>query len=304
MSENEQILSPTHNLDYSNRYALVTFNAHEATPQVFEDYLTLVLPIFHKLQPFAYHIEQDDSDRRHLHAFVTLPETITDYQKIKQKLEPKPMREFKKYVEQDTSTVWDVAANYRLVGDTQHDILLALGYTLKDHCRRGECQFNNEAVRNALSYCAVHQRIKISSTENDWIQIKPANIHHKITSFCDKYKLDGVPSDITYLMTQAKHTFVQISTKQCNLAIAELKVQKKIDNNFDKNIIMSHASDIPNNNEDQSNSSYVIQNEYIAQLTAILDKKNIKYPGIFDASGGVNQNLMFHETPWIPPPDA
>lgn len=91
----KQVLSNIHSLDPKKRYGFITFNAHEATPQIFEDYLTLVLPILHKLSPFAYHVEHDDSDRRHFHAFVTLPPTIDTSQKIKQKFEPKPMEKLK-----------------------------------------------------------------------------------------------------------------------------------------------------------------------------------------------------------------
>jgi len=114
----------------SMRFGFVTFRAHESEPQVFEDFLTMFLPIIHTTTFYAYTIEEDNTPARHIHCFFCLKNTERDKGHIDQKFNKKLMREFKNSIKLK-QTQWQHAYDSKLVGNTYEDVMKTLGYTMK-----------------------------------------------------------------------------------------------------------------------------------------------------------------------------
>lgn len=250
-------------IDYegkNTRYTFFTFRAAPNEPQVFEDYLTLILPIIHKSSQYSYSIEMDDSPNRHIHVFCSLGPKEKDASKIKQRFcEFKDMKLFRKSLN-FKSTNWNVAFRFgkkyneddseslALIPRTESDHMKALGYTMKAIDKRYKINgIKITEMTRAMKFYATTARIKDSSLKNNWTAIKPQNIHTFLEDFCKKNNVDVNDTGLIPMMVKSKHTFNQITSKQLKLSIAELKYQQteNDEENFENlMVIQNHVNDV------------------------------------------------------------
>lgn len=212
----------------SMRFGFITFRAHESEPQVFEDFLTIFLPILHTTNFYAYTIEEDNTPDKHIHAFFALNSKQIDKSKIDQKFNTKLMKEFKNSIKLK-QTQWQHAYDSKLVGNTYEDVMKTLGYTMKqiDTDRRRSVQnISDEVLTQALDFYRSTARIKNSCLKNDWKQINAKNFHILCEHFAKQNNMTVHDYELIAKMTHARHTF-NIPDKMLKKHLAELKFANK-----------------------------------------------------------------------------
>lgn len=265
-----------------SRHGFLTVRAHETEPHVFEDMLILLLPIFHKLSPFTYHIEDDDTPSRHLHCFFTLPPNIKEKQKIIQKIETKTVKQFLQNLQSKQtiySRKWDSHFNQvKLVPDTEEDMLKTLGYTIKETCKRSKSFHDPGLLRQALEFYMVDHRNKTTETKNSWKIITNKNFHFSMEEYAKK--IDTTVHDVSLIpkMTHDKHSF-QIRDVELKKYLTELRfANKKYDENSKE---YSHLNpDIDSENEIDYNLIEV--QDYCNYLIKLLKINKIEYQNFYE----------------------
>lgn len=220
------------------RYGFLTFRAHESEPDLFEKFLIIFLPLLDNLDKFAYHIENDDTPAKHIHCFFS--HKFKDASKITQYFLNKDMKNLRKTFNQ---TLWQHAWDCKMVKDSTEDKMKTLGYTVKENVKRMQHKnIDAKELLDAVNYYILTQRLdKQNTLENDWTYLTPKNSHIKITQFCKEQNKTLHDIDIKERMVANKISTVQISLKQYNLALAELRYQ---DNECEDSRLMikSHGS--------------------------------------------------------------
>lgn len=202
------------------RNGFLTFRAHESEPDLFEKFIIIFLPMLEKFEKYVYHIENDDTPAKHIHCFFT--HNYKDASKITQYFLNKDMKNLKKTFNQ---TTWQHAWDCQMVKDTKEDKLKALGYTVKDNVKRKYVKgYSAKELLDAVNYYILTKRIdKTDGLDNDWKYLTPKNVHINITEFCKQNNITVHDYDLIPKMVLNKTSFIQLSQKQLNLALAELK---------------------------------------------------------------------------------
>lgn len=267
-----------------NRNGFLTIRAHETEPQVFEDMLTLLLPIFHKFAPFTYHIEDDDTPSRHLHCFFTLPPNIKEKQKIIQKLQPKHVKDFLQSLKKNNKQTqydpkWDCKFNQvKLIPDNEHDVLKTLGYTIKETCKRSRSFHDPEYLRQALETYMVDHRNKTTEYKNSWKIINSKNFHYSLEEYAKKNNMTVHDGSLIPKMTHDKHSF-QIRDVDLKKYLCELRfAHKKYDEHTYEYFQLNPDIDV----QDENEYNYAQMEDYANYLKKLLEKHNIEYKSYFD----------------------
>lgn len=265
-------------LDYldNNNFAFITYRAHISEPQVFEDFINLFLPyISLKFPNYIYSIEDDDSPSRHIH--ILLQHESKDSQKLKQKLEAKYFKDFKKSL-QNKQTDLRVALKFGKGPDGDdfgftmkiEDKMKCIGYIFKDITRRNrDGGLSQSLITQCCDFYFSNRRIK-NATDNDWKQLTTKNIHIKIEEYCKTTKQDVMSPLLQFNMVKDKYTFIQLSTKQRKMAFAELRYHSGFnDINIRKDLVDDFI-------DDQQPCPYAIGLEHENNHTRIkkLEKEN------------------------------
>lgn len=218
-------------LDEHN-FTFITFRAHVSEPQVFEDFISTFLPyVSLKFSFYIYSIEDDDSPNRHIH--LLLQHNEKDKQKLKQKIEAKYFKDFSKSI-QDKQTDLKHAIKYGKgpsgedFGFTMaiEDKMKCVGYIFKDITRRNKTSgLSQSLITQCCDFYFANRRIK-NTTDNDWKQLTTKNIHIKIEEYCKATGQDVLSPLLQFNMVKDKHTFIQLTTKQRKMAIAELAISQ------------------------------------------------------------------------------
>lgn len=224
----------------------LTFRAHESESDLFEKFLIIFLPMLEKFDKYAWHIEEDETPAKHIHCFFT--HNYKDASKITQYFLNKDMKNLRKTFNQ---TQWQHAWDCQMVKDTQGDKMKTLGYTLKNICKRHKIKgLSAQDCLEAVNYYILTQRLdKLNTLDNDWKYITVKNIHNKIEHYCAHKKKSLHDEDIKEHMVLDKTSWVQISIKQYNLALAELRYH---DNHCEeaRRSIKSHGEPLESKIED------------------------------------------------------
>lgn len=213
-------------------FTFITFRAHVSEPQVFEDFISTFLPyVSLKFSFYIYSIEDDDSPNRHIH--LLLQHNEKDKQKLKQKIEAKYFKDFSKSI-QDKQTDLKHAIKYGKgpsgedFGFTMaiEDKMKCVGYIFKDITRRNKTSgLSQSLITQCCDFYFANRRIK-NTTDNDWKQLTTKNIHIKIEEYCKATGQDVLSPLLQFNMVKDKHTFIQLTTKQRKMAIAELAISQ------------------------------------------------------------------------------
>lgn len=215
-------------MNLSTRFGFVTFRAHISEPQVFEDFLTIFLPILCTHTIYAYTVEEDSTLEKHIHAFFSISSTQVDKSKIDQKFNTKLIKEFKNSIK-EKQTQWQHAYDSKLVGNTYEDVMKTLGYTMKSDVTDWRKSFHNisdEVLTQAKDFYRSTARIKNSCVDNDWKQINAKNFHILCESFAKQNDMTVHDYELIAKMTHARHTF-NIPDKMLKKHLAELKFANK-----------------------------------------------------------------------------
>lgn len=204
------------------RYGFLTIRASDAEPDMFEKLLIIFLPMLEVCPEYAYHVEHDHTPSKHLHVFFTLHKHFADASKITQYFLKKPMKQLRQtFMATDWTHCWKMI----MVPHTKEDEMKALGYVLKENDgRRKIHKYSAQRCLEAINYYILTQRLdKMNTLDNDWKYITVKNIHNRIEHFCAHKNKSLHDEDIKEHMVLDKTSWVQISIKQYNLALAELR---------------------------------------------------------------------------------
>lgn len=234
-------------IDYhgkKHRYTFFTFRASPNEPQVFEDYVTLILPIIRNSSQYSYSIEMDDTTSRHIHVFASLKPTEKDKSKIDQRFcDFKEMKLFRKSL-QFKDTNWETAFHYgkkynanddcskAIIPKGESDHMKALGYTMKDINKRYQINgIKITEITRAMQFYAATARIKDSCIQNSWKIVNNKNFHILLEDYAKKNNMTVHDWDLIPKMTHDRHTF-QISARdlkkyECELRFANSEYDEK-----------------------------------------------------------------------------
>lgn len=251
------------------RYGFLTIRASDAEPDMFEKLMIIFLPMLDEFPEFAYHVEYDDTPAKHLHVFFTLHKPFRDAEKITQHFLKKPMKQLRKTFQ---ATDWKYCWKMIMVPDTKEDELKLLGYVVKENDGRKKIKgYSPKRMLDAVNYYILTQRLdKQNTLENDWTYVTQKNIHQKITQFCKDKNKTVHDYDIKEQMTDNKISWVQISKKQYNLALAELRYE---DNHEEESrqIIKTHGGPL----DLEGNARIEELHLHCSSLMKIIDKNGL-----------------------------
>jgi len=272
-------------IDYDgkkHRYTFFTFRASPNEPQVFEDYLTLILPIIHNSSQYSYSIEMDDTPNRHIHVFASLKPTEKDKSKIDQRFcDFKEMKLFRKSLK-FKNTKWESAFHYgkkynendepkAIIPKGESDHMKALGYTMKDINKRYKINgIKITEITRAMKYYAATARIKNSCVENNWKIVNNKNFHTLMEHYAQKNNMTVHDWDLIPRMTHDRHTF-QISARDLKKYESELKFANS---EYDEK--SEHLDEILNFRENNENTVMKDMWNHNAALMKIIEENNLE----------------------------
>jgi hypothetical protein len=106
------------------------------------------------------------------------------------------------------------------------DKMKCIGYIFKDITRRNKISgLSQSLITTCCDFYFANRRIK-NTTDNDWKQLTVKNIHVKIEEYCKATGQDVLSPLLQFNMVQDKHTFIQLTTKQRKMALAELAISQ------------------------------------------------------------------------------
>lgn len=221
----------------------ITINYHPSETQKFEDTLLFLIPSLKKCDSYAYSIEKDDTPYRHLHIFLS-HNTIKEIQKVKQKILPKKIREIIKSCKE---TQFDEKCQDKAIKVVQlkeiSDKKGWIGYIFKDNPPRLDSNIlDQDYVTECVKIYHANERLD-KPCQNGWIPLTSRNFHDKVEQFCKKQEYDVNEPSLVYDLIRSRHTFLNLSTKQVKMGIAELKFAHELDDPQDITTIDNYCQD-------------------------------------------------------------
>ncbi len=231
----------------------VTFRAHSAEPQVFEDWMILLLKIIKRQKNYAYQIEWDETPSRHIH--LLLYDKI-DISKIHQLFNNKQEKLFKKFLEYKL-TVWDKDSDNKgfcnIICCDDKDPLSSteyyLGYIHKHNCpRRGHSvDITSEIIHDAVMLYYTNKKLsKRDEKNNDIKLITSKNIYSNLISFVNDPSNETSFSDksLKYkTIVMGEFGYANISDNAEAKAFTELRIMKGCEQPTDKLNCLLSATD-------------------------------------------------------------
>lgn len=225
--------------------AFITFRPHPNDSQLFEDFLIIFLPMLKKkIQNYVYVVERDDTAEKHFHCLVN-DKSFTETGKVKQKLNCKVLKKFNKFLSFNSETNLNVSMHTHFIGGEKKEknTQYFIGYCYKENnVSRRDTNLPASYINSCLEYFNMIKRIDINDDEShrDVKYVKPNNIHRYVSDF---KKFEG--EEFTYQhihrrMIKQGYSFNQLSSKQLNYSISEIKSMENEEEEEDMDIIDSH----------------------------------------------------------------
>lgn len=215
-------------------YFLFTFRPQVSEQQLFEDFLTIFLPILKEFPKYSYSVEEDNTLQKHIHCLLEHT-TAKDNSKFLQLFNKKIFIDFKKSLL--TKQTNEHGFDNRKVQDTPEDLIKVLGYVNKEtQClRRGYSGFTNEEVLDAVNFYYTTKHIeKASKINDDWTILTTKNAHITIEKFVldnnlnwDDFMIEQI---IIIKMKESKYSFINFNKKTLSTLFSELIIANGKDN--------------------------------------------------------------------------
>lgn len=192
-------------------YYLFTFRSQITEQDLFENFLTIFIPILKKFEQYSYSVENDSSLQKHLHC-IFLHQTAKDYTAMSQLFNQKIFNDFRK------------ALKYKQTNDKGYDnqkvkkgdFLKLLGYVNKEtQCLRREYNFTNEKILEGVNYYYTHKHIEKSLCINDDITLLTIkNCYAHIRKYCEENNYRPADPFLKMRMQKQKFAFRPIGSIQ------------------------------------------------------------------------------------------
>ena len=195
-------------------FFLFTFRPQITEQELFEQFLSIFLPLLEEFSKFSYSIEEDGTLNKHIHLMVETK--AKDNCAWKQFFNKKPFKDFKVAIK-TKQTNPDKGFDDRMVkrdkqGETIiEDKLKVLGYVNKEtNCPRRKYKgFTNEEILEAVDFYYTTQHLEKSKIKNDLTLVTPKNIHILIKTFCEENELEPNDPHLKLRMNAKGYCFSQ-----------------------------------------------------------------------------------------------
>ncbi len=250
----------------------ITFRAHSGEPQVFEDWMILLMTIVKKhgkKKSFAYQVEWDETPSRHIHLLLYDIEHLTklDAQtEFGAMFNNKKEKLFKKYLE-NKLTSWmkdeDNKGFCTIIRCDDNDPLKStdyyLGYIHKHNCsRRGHSSdITSELIHDAVMlYYTTKKLSKREEKNNDIKLITSKNIYSHLISFVDNDQNETSFADKSLKVKtvyKGHFGYANISDNAESKAFTELRIM----NNCEEKNDIKNCNNSAKNKKDIEMESFV-----------------------------------------------
>lgn len=255
-------------------FYLFTFRPQISDQHLFEDFLSIFLPILDTLSKFSYSIEEDGTLNKHIHVLVE--HKAKDNNAWKQLFKRKIFKDFKECLASKMTN--DHGFDDRMVKEDPEDLLKVLGYVNKetDCIRRKYKGFTNEEVLSGIKFYYASEHIDKSKVTNDWTVLTTKNAHVIIEKFVKDNELDWnefmIEQTIKIKMIESKYSFINFNKKaQAQLFNELIIANTKTANDDFHRIAEQHIYELTN---DDKESQMLKRIHY---LTKLLEESNIPY---------------------------
>ncbi len=227
----------------------ITFRAHDAEPDVFEDWVILLLKKISK-KKFDWQIEWDETPSRHIHLLLF---DIRDNNVITQMWNGKAEIQFRDYLKSKL-TNWsgdvDNCAFCKVVRINDQDPKNTdyyTGYIHKHSNLRGKCHesITSEYIMECVNYYYTIKKLDKREEKNNNIKlITNKNIYQNLISFVNNPENETSFSDksLKYKSVKLGHFgYTQVSERQQETAFTELRIMNDQERPGDKNSCNAQA---------------------------------------------------------------
>lgn len=211
-----------------SRYCLFTFNPHPSdTKEFVQEMQSLLQPILKKLKQFIFVREKKGKPEEHIHLLFT-SDTISEKDKIKQKIENTRITQFKNNRIKNSNTDYNHAFDYLLIKKTEEDHMRYVGYVCKEEdCRPITKGFSQDYITKCVTYYNTVERNKAQKIDNSWKHLKPNELHCYIEHYSKELDMNIADPNLIVEMKSRKISFNQITMKQLNTTKDELVLAHK-----------------------------------------------------------------------------
>lgn len=265
----------------------VTFRAHSAEPEVFEDWMILLSKIFEKQKSLAWQIEWDETPSRHIHLLLF---NIRDNDTITQMWNGKAEKQFRDYLK-SRLTNWegdvDNCAFCKVVRVDDKDPKNTdyyTGYIHKHSNKRGKCHesITSEHIMECVNYYYVIKKMDSREQKNNNIRlINSKNIYQNLISFVENPENETGFDDPCLKYKTVKignFGYSQVSQKQQAVAFTELRIMNNCEEQFDKINCQNDAKHT--DQKEQSDEFIELQQKYNSlynHMHLILNSDDIQF---------------------------
>lgn len=194
-------------------FFLFTFRPQITEQELFEQFLSIFLPLLEDFSKFSYSIEEDGTLNKHIHVMVE--SKAKDNCAWKQFFNKSPFKDFKQAIK-TKQTNPDVGFDDRMVKRKEgktiiEDKLKVLGYVNKEtNCPRRKYKgFTNEEILEAVEFYYTTKHLEKSKIKNDLTLVTPKNIHILTKTFCEQNKIEPTDSLLKLKMNAQGYCFSQ-----------------------------------------------------------------------------------------------
>lgn len=255
-------------------FYLFTFRPQISDQNLFEDFLSIFLPILDTLSKFSYSIEEDGTLNKHIHVLVE--HKAKDNNAWKQLFKKKIFKDFQACLASKMTNCHGF--DDRMVKEDPEDLLKVLGYVNKetDCIRRKYKGFTNEEVLSGVKFYYASEHIDKSKVKDDWTVLTTKNAHVIIEKFVKDNDLDWneflIEQTIKIKMIESKFSFINFSKKNQVQLFNELIIANtKTDDNDFHRVEEQHIHEVTG---DDKESQLISRIQYLSKL---LEQHDITY---------------------------
>jgi len=255
------------------RYCLFTFNPHPSdTKEFVQEMQSLLQPILKRLDQYIFVREKKGKPEEHIHLLFG-SESISEKDKIKQKIENKGIKSFIQNRVKDSNTDYKHCFDYLLVPNTQEDEMYYVGYVCKEvDCVPHTKGYSQDYITLCVAYYNTVKRNQTNKIDNSWKHLKPNELHSYMEHYSKELDIPLHDPTLVVEMKSKKISFNQITAKQMRITKDELVIANKDKvSEFSYNVSVNSAKE----DENQDGFYYKLLYNQLVESCRAIDKEDI-----------------------------
>lgn len=216
-------------------FYFITARCHVSETEVFEEYLTILLPFIKNREVYHYSIENDGTCDRHIHAL--LEDNAKDRDAFMRKLNTKQFKEFWHFLKKTKLSVKEQLTYTEII--KEEEVKNTIGYIFKEtNSRQGSSKMDDqkyivECVR--LYWTLERRRAEVAQSNiKDVVLMTGKNFYAKVQQFCQTTCTRYDDPDLLYKMKKSSYGFINLSRRQKEEGFRELRIMMNQEEKQDK----------------------------------------------------------------------